>query len=311
MKVKTPSRLHFGIIDLSRKFVREYGAIGVMIDGGFTININISEEGTRINTNKKNKKDIESVLQRLKNEVKLRNDYKIDVQEDIARHVGLGSTTQLSIGTAAGILKLEGLSYEIKELAKMVGRAKYSAIGTYGFEHGGFIMDGGKINIEEIPPLTLRSDIPENWRFIVVCLEDYMGYDETEEKPIMDELKVDAEYTERISQHIVMGILPALRTEDIVNFGFHISQIQRLVGKSFSQWQGGEFHPAVADIIEKLNQLTYGTGQSSWGPSVYGITTEEEALSARNEIESWINDHYKNAKIWVAEPENEGAKFYP
>ncbi|MFO7990784.1 MAG: GHMP kinase, partial [Thermoplasmata archaeon] len=172
-----------------------------------------------------------------------------------------------------------------------------------------FILEGGKENKEEVPPLIAHMDIPDSWRFVIVCPKDIHSFDEVEEKPIMESMKVDRKYPSMISHHIVMGVLPALVSTDIEGFGHHISKIQRLVGRSFAEPQGGIFHPIIADVIEKLEVLTYGAGQSSWGPTGYGITDIENAEDVKDEILGYLDDKELDSHVWIAEPENEGAHF--
>ena len=50
------------------------------------------------------------------------------------------------------------------ELAQSVGRGLRSAVGTYGFVHGGMIAERGKLPGEVISPLDARVVLPEDWR---------------------------------------------------------------------------------------------------------------------------------------------------
>ncbi len=307
MIIETSSRLHFGIIDLSREFPREYGALGVMIKGGFRIEISRVEEGLQVEGDDDVVKEVNRVYKKLSRSYTFEHGYRVKVLRQVPRHIGLGSTTQLHLGVSMGILKSEGYEVGLKELADIVGRSRHSAIGTYGFKHGGFILEGGKAHPEEIPPLTFRIEVPENWRFVIVRPKEIKGYDEIEERPILKEMKVDIKIPRGISHHVVMGILPALRTGNIEEFGRHLSDIQRLVGESFSPYQGGVFHPAIAEVIEALKDMTYGAGQSSWGPTAYGLTDKEKAEGVKERIMDWLDTRGIDANVWIAEPQNRGA----
>ncbi|MFO7793204.1 MAG: hypothetical protein R6W73_09565 [Candidatus Saliniplasma sp.] len=310
MIIKTPSRLHMGIIDLSREFIRSYGALGLTIKDGFTIEVGKKEKGLNIKANKRNVMEVQKVYNQLKGALQIKNGFNVKVEEDIPRHVGLGSTTQLSLGTGLAMAKLSGYDLDPIKLADIVDRAKFSAIGTYGFKHGGFILEGGKSAPIEMPPLLFREKIPKDWRFIIICAKRWEGFDEEEEQPIMEELKVDKRFPRIISHHIVMGILPALKKEDIEDFGYHMSEIQKAVGTSFSEYQKGIYHPAVGDIIKELKKHTYGVGQSSWGPTIYGLTTEDKAKRVEMKMKKWLKKNRKKASVRAAEPENQGVKIY-
>jgi len=309
MIIKTPSRLHMGIIDLSREFIRSYGALGLTIKNGFTIEVKKQEKGLTINANEKNVEEVREVYNKLKQSLQFDTGFHVKVKEDIPRHVGLGSTTQLSLGTGMGMTQLSGHNVDPIKLASVLGRANYSAIGTYGFKYGGFILEGGKSAPIEIPPLLFRNSIPDDWRFIIIRVKYWEGFDEKEEQPIMEEVKVDKKFPQMISHHILMGILPALKKADIEDFGYHMTDIQEAVGKSFSEYQNGVFHPAVGEIIKELKEHTYGVGQSSWGPTIYGLTDVDHAGNVKKTMRRWLKENNKKASLRVAVPDNEGAKI--
>lgn len=309
MIIKTPTRLHMGIIDISRKFPREYGALGMMVKGGFEIKVEKNDH-LSIKATKENATDIKAAYDAMKSELKIDDNIRIEVEKSIPRHMGLGSTTQLKLAVGAGIARLSNHNLSITELADIVGRGRYSAIGTYGFDKGGFILEGGKSSLDEIPPLTAHYEIPNDWRFLMIFPKIKQSYDEEEEKPIMDDIRIDSKFTEKICHHIVMGVLPSVKTGSYKEFGKHITQIQHFVGESFSSYQqGSEFHPAVINIEDKLEKLTFGAGQSSWGPTVYGITNEENGDKAKAKIEKWLDKKKIEARVKLAEPDNEGAEF--
>ncbi|MFP4000725.1 MAG: beta-ribofuranosylaminobenzene 5'-phosphate synthase family protein, partial [Thermoplasmata archaeon] len=246
----------------------------------------------------------EKVYGRLKEKYDISQGFKIEVEKSIPAHVGLGSTTQFTLGTGYGMLRSAGKDMSIIEMAKLLDRGRYSAIGTHGFEKGGFILEGGKTDKDEISPLLTRSRIPEDWRFIILCPKQNKGYDEQEERPIMEELSVDKKYPEKICHNLLMGILPAVEKEDISAFGEHLTRIQKLVGRSFSDYQEGIYHPAIKNIVESLTEKTYGGGQSSWGPTAYGLVKKEEIGGLKDELLSGIDE--EEYQIWIGEPNNQG-----
>jgi beta-ribofuranosylaminobenzene 5'-phosphate synthase len=66
--------------------------------------------------------------------------------------------------------------------------------------------------------------------------------------------------------------MPGLLTGDIEEFGLALTEIQREIGSTFAPQQGGVYHPRAAPLVEELQALGVGAvGQSSWGPTVYGI----------------------------------------
>ncbi len=306
MKIKTPKRLHFGIIDLSRKFNREYGAFGVTLKNGYEIEIKSGDDELEIEGSEREKKIIRDVHGKLRKKFDISEGFKISIEDSIPDHVGFGSTTQLTLGTAYGILKKSGKEISKIEMARDLERGRFSAIGTHGFDKGGFILEGGKSREDEISPLLKRGDLPEDWRFLIICPKETKGYDEKEEKPIMEELTVEKKYPEKICHNILMGLMPSLETDDIRSFGRHLTKIQNLVGESFSDFQDGKFHPAINDVVKTLIENTHGGGQSSWGPTSYGLVKEDEINEVKEKVLSEIKE--EDYRVRIGEPDNEGVK---
>ncbi len=298
-----------GIIDLSRSFLREYGALGVMIDGGYRIEVKRSGEGLKVKGIDKEIMEVKRVYKQLKKKYHFDSGFEVKVKRRVPRHIGLGSTTQLHLGTASSMLKISGIEVDPVEIASCVGRSRFSAIGTHGFYHGGLILEGGKSNPKDVPPMTARFPLPDGWRFLVVSPIDEKGFDEVEEKPIMENMVVPEHFPKEISHHLVMGVLPSVVCNDLKDFGHHVSQIQKLVGESFSEQQGGTFHPAAEDIIKHLDKITYGAGQSSWGPTAYGITDTENIDSVMKRMKKWLSKKGRKAHLWKAKPNKTGARF--
>ena len=101
------------------------------------------------------------------------------------------------------------------------------------------------------------------------------------ELPLPDERDV-----ERVSQLVLLGLLPSVIEGDIETFGAALSEVQEINGRWFSHAQGGMFAPGPsAEIIRLMRECgAPGVGQSSWGPSVYAIVDGDaaaESLSTR------------------------------
>ncbi len=81
-----------------------------------------------------------------------------------------------------------------------------------------------------------------------------------------------------ISHLIVMGLLPALKEKDIETFGKSLTEIQSIVGDYFATVQGARFSSSSAGdcIKHMLDNGAHGAGQSSWGPTVYGLAQGEQ-----------------------------------
>ncbi|WP_457750786.1 beta-ribofuranosylaminobenzene 5'-phosphate synthase family protein [Thermococcus sp.] len=306
MIIRTPRRLHLGLIDPSASLGRRFGSLGVGIEGGYEVKI-IESEKLEIMAEGENVETIEKVVKRMNLKYNTGVNFLIDVRKGIPRHVGLGSTTQLTLATALGIAKLRNIDVSVEELAASLGRGKNSGTGIYTFKYGGFVLDGGVKR--GVPPLIVRKEFPEDWAFLLVIPELKPGPNEEEEKPVMSEIVGRADVAMEISHRILLGLLPALEERDIKSFGEHMSAIQRLVGKHFEAYQGGEFREDIKTILEFLCEKTYGCGQSSWGPTVYGLIRKGEFQSLSVEVIDFLKEQGIGGTIELALPNNRGAEI--
>jgi beta-RFAP synthase len=165
-----------------------------------------------------------------------------------------------------------------------VGRARRSAIGTWLFEGGGFIVEGGRRdNDDRIAPLLARIPIPESWRCVVVLPRSAHGVSGDSEVQAFRELPPPSlASVEHVSHLLVMSLLPALVDGDLEAFGSAISEIQEINGSWFAPAQGGPFAPGqTSELIARMAEWgAAGVGQSSWGPAVYGIVEGADAAEA-------------------------------
>ncbi|NJE06422.1 GHMP kinase [Thermococcus sp. M36] len=306
MIIRTPRRLHLGLIDPSATFGRRFGSLGVALEGGYEIKI-VEGEAMEIAAEGEDRETIEFAIKRMNSAYETGVNYVVEVRKAMPRHVGLGSTTQLSLAVATGIARLRNLNVSVRELARVLGRGRNGGAGIYSFAYGGFVIDGGVKN--GIPPLIFREDFPPEWGFLLVIPELKPGLDEEEEKPVMAGVVGRVDVAMEISHRILLGLLPALKERDIRTFGEHLSAVQRLVGKHFEAYQGGEFREDVRLILDFLAEKTYGCGQSSWGPTVYGLIRMGEFEWLRAEAHDFLREHGLRAKVELGIPRNRGTEI--
>lgn len=305
MIIRTPRRLHLGLIDPSATLGRRFGSLGVAIENGYALKI-VESEKLEIKAEGEDAETIEKTVKRMNLRYNTGVNFLIEVRKAIPRHVGLGSTTQLTLATALGIARLRNLRVGVEELAEYLGRGRNSGAGIYVFKHGGFVVDGGVK--KGIPPLIFREEFPEEWAFLLVIPELKPGFNEEEERPLMEEVVGRADAAMEISHRILLGLLPALKERDIRAFGENLSAIQRLVGMHFEAYQGGEFREDVKALLEFLCEKTYGCGQSSWGPTVYGLIRRSEFQGISADLVDFMKDQGIGGTIELARANNRGAE---
>jgi len=235
---------------------------------------------------------------------------RIRVHSTAPRHVGLGSTTQLALSVAYALLSLNRVEERVPEVAKALGLGKQSGVGTYVFERGGFVLDGG-VKKEEgsFPPLILRLDFPEWWSF-VVAIPLGKGVSGRAEEEAFAKLRPAVEGDKlvgRAAQIALCRLIPALVDEDLESFGKALIELQEVVGEMFSGVQGGTYNPLSAKVIEVLKGLRVeGYGQSSWGPAVYAVTSEDRAELVARRLKRRLR---ARCRILVVKADNQGARI--
>ncbi|HYT87222.1 MAG TPA: beta-ribofuranosylaminobenzene 5'-phosphate synthase family protein, partial [Gemmataceae bacterium] len=191
-------------------------------------------------------------------------------------HAGLGSGTQLGLAVARALAVAHGLDLDAVELARRVGRGKRSALGIYGFERGGFLVEAGKRGAEGVAPLAVRLDFPEEWRVVLVLPPWGQGLHGAAEVAALQRLLAQGwslEGTDALCRLALLGMVPALVERDAVAFGEALYDFNRRVGEAFRSVQGGTYaHPRTAEVVAFVRQQGVpGAGQSSWGPTVFAI----------------------------------------
>ncbi|MCE9591474.1 MAG: beta-RFAP synthase [Planctomycetes bacterium] len=290
IEVHTPSRLHFGLLALSRNGRRQFGGAGLMVrrpdvavrvrrtpdNPGLTATGRMADRALEFAT-----RFFDTALER--GWTAPPRGVAIDVMRVPRPHTGLGSGTQLGMAIAKCLsLLIERDGLTVAELAAIVGRGRRSAIGAHGFACGGFLVDGGKFpsddNTPALAPIVMRHPFPEEWRIVLIrprALEGIAG--KREAQAFADMPAIPDEVTQRMSRLVLLGLAPALVERDIAAFGESLFELQREVGSCFAGHQGGIYaDPQLDAIVNFIRGLgIHGVGQSSWGPTLYAITPDE------------------------------------
>lgn len=310
--VKTPARLHLGLIDLNGDLGRMFGGLGVGINCPNVILE--AQQSERFIVAGKKAEVVKALAKRFLEAYHIQDNVNLFVKKTIPEHVGLGSGTQLALAVAAALAKLFNVKASTQELAIVMGRGQRTSVGTAIFEHGGFVVDGGKIVkngscLSKLSPIILRRLFPEDWRFVVAVPNISKGLAGDDENLAFKQLpQMSTEDVGKICRLIVMKLLPALIERDIKSFGDALTQIQMLVGENFSDVQGGRyFRSTVAEGVEFTRKLgAYGVGQSSWGPAFYGLFLREEAGEVQRNVQAFLEKSV-GGSVFIAKANNRGA----
>jgi len=315
VKITTPSRLHFSLLDLN-------GVLG-RVDGGFGLAIAkpnfqiVAEQATGIHLPSSVYRDrTAAVLKRLQDNYRFPG-LKLTFPFEIPMHCGFGSGTQLSLGIAQAVNLLYDLGLDVQELAKVGGRGGTSGIGIAAFQTGGFIVDGGHRFPEQKasflpssalgdispPPVLLRYSFPEVPLLIVIpnCSRIY-GDKEIE---LFQTLCPQPEWVaQKLSHILLMQVLPALVEGDMSSFGKALNQIQTFGWKKVEIDAQGTELQLTLDFLRECG--VFGAGVSSWGSAICVVGDDIDGL--KRDTETFLKTLPEGGSCCVTYANNVGAR---
>jgi beta-RFAP synthase len=309
IRIVAPARLHLGFLDLNGAIGRRYGSIGLAVDRPAT-DLTLTQAPEFDARGPESARALE-LLQKFA-EDQPGSAYAVEVHEAIPAHAGLGSGTQLALAIGAAMAKLKGHRLSAAELAANGGRGARSGIGIAAFEQGGFIVDGGKGSTDAAPPLTLRTEFPEDWRIMLILDQRFAGVSgEAETTAFSDLPEFPESSAARICHLVLMKLVPGLKETNIDAFGSALTEIQQIVGSYFAAKQGGSMwtSEAVGRLASCMREKgATGIGQSSWGPT--GFAFVDSAKAADRLYDSLIEDAKAHQlDILIACGRNTGARI--
>ena len=299
--VSAPSRLHFGLLSIGDLTLRKYGGAGLMIDAPRTeVRIDRSEQFA-LSVSAESKPAVLDVVKRWQSQfapAEFRNvdpvelPVKISVR-NVRRHSGFGSGTQLAFATAAALqLFFDQPMPSAEEMAMALERGKKSAIGSYGFFEGGFLVDRGVAN-ESVAPLDMRIDFPDDWKIVLVEPNVPQGdtvFGETEAKAFKDLPATTQTEADSLSSLLQQKIVPAILGCDFSTFADSVTEFGYRSGMFYEQVQRGAYAtPTAQQVVDRVRSLgKFAVGQSSWGSTIFAIGP---SLKSANWLVEKLGEH--------------------
>ncbi|WP_135304091.1 beta-ribofuranosylaminobenzene 5'-phosphate synthase family protein [Haloarcula amylovorans] len=315
--VTTAARLHFGFQNLSLAHDRLYGGVGLALDEPRLVVSAEASEAVDCDD-----AAAEPYVRRVVETLDV-SGARVTVEERFPRHVGLGSGTQLALAALIAVARAHDLTADARTVAPRLGRGGRSGIGVAAFEDGGFVVDGGHPTERftaqppaegdwDVPPVLARHDVPAHWRFLVVVPDTDPGQSGSEEDQSMRQAieRADPGIADEISTLLTRKLLPSIATRDRSRFGDAAARLGRLNGAWYADEQGGVYRPPAGTIVEHLADapIVAGAGQSSWGPTVWGLTDTDGAAAAREAGVDALDAAGVDGDVYVVAPRNTGAK---
>jgi beta-ribofuranosylaminobenzene 5'-phosphate synthase len=325
IEVKTHARLHLGLLDNNGAQGRLYGSIGLAVNEPQLVLT--AESADKLVVEGLEQERATTYARRFINRHGLPAGAHIKIIQSIPPHVGLGSGTQLGLAVGTALARLADLQLSTSEIAVSVERGVHSGIGIATFTHGGFVLDGGhrvlasppdalngngrQVERTKAPPVLFKHPAPKDWFFVTAIPGRNQGFSgEKESNAFLQLPRAPASVVEKISWLLLMKMLPALVEEDIVAFGQALTSIQCMVGDCFASAQGGRFADPVCEklVYFMLERGAAGAGQSSWGPTVYGlIRGGKQAQQLTREVQSLLAS-MQGGQVFCLRPHNRGAR---
>lgn len=288
--VEAPARLHLGVLDLGGSLGRRFGGIGAAIEAPSLVLEGVRAEG--VSAEGPDAARVVAIARRVLAYHELTGGVALRVRRAIPAHAGLGSGTQLGLAVARLVAELYGGDPQPGALAEASERGRRSAIGTWTFAGGGFVLEGGRRPGGGLAPLLARHPVPPGWRYVLAIPDGAPGLSGDAESRAFASLPEPPVTEAREVAHLVlMQLLPALVDDDLEAFGQALERLQAITGGWWAAAQGGIFAPGgTAEAVAQLRRLgARGVGQSSWGPTAFGLVAGDEAARrVAAEMAGWL-----------------------
>lgn len=308
VEIITPSRLHFGFLDVTKDNYHRFGGIGLALD----------YPRVRLKIHESDELRVEGVDSgRVRNyfrEILAKTEFlgaEVIVEESIPSHKGLGSGTAITMAGLEGLKELYGFDVDLEKKAIELGRGKRSGVGIKAAMAGGFIIELGNSEDDMRKQVLLQQDFPKEWRFLLVIPEDSGLYGEEEEKAF-NELDFQREISGEVCRHTLMSLIPSFKKRNLSRFGEALTRIQESVGEYFKEVQGGTFATEEANRffnnLDSFEEKAFGFGQSSWGPTFFFLTHNKYVSELENEVKEYLGEFKGKYDTLVTKSNNRGTK---
>jgi beta-ribofuranosylaminobenzene 5'-phosphate synthase len=311
--ITTGARLHFGPLSVSAPAGGRFGGVGVMIDFPRTVLTAKSASADLVRSgDESTTKRVAEFLERIHKAIPDHNRVpcEIDVKETIPAHCGFGSGTQmgLAVALATSIIAKEP-EPDLDELAFRVGRGLRSAVGLHGFQQGGFLVDGGRVESNKLGTLVTRIDFPAEWRFVLASPQRAIGLSgDAEQSAFARQSAMPRLLTAELCRIVLMEWLPSVIEADFARCSDSMFEYGNAVGEFFSPTQGGVFaHPRMAAWADKVRQCGIrGVAQTSWGPTLAALCSSN-AMATQLQSDFAGDSTWNDCSFQTVSPLNRGA----
>jgi len=317
VSVSVGGRVHFGFRNLSLARERLYGGLGVALSEP-----RITVEASPASKVRCEDPEASEYAERAVSILDVPG-VELAVENRLPSHVGLGSGTQRALAVLTAVARAHDREPRIREHAPSLGRGGRSGVGCETFVRGGFVADAGHpaerfttrpppVGEWSVPKPIARHALPDSWRFLLVVPDIESGRSGTDENRTIGRVieRADPSIADDIARIVSQQLLPAAAEGDWQAFGGAVAAVSRLNGAWYADEQGGIYRPPLGDLVDSISAspTVAGAGQSSWGPTLYGLTDEDRAATARIAAREALSSVDIDGRVLVVAPRNEGAR---
>ena len=316
-RVTVGGRLHLGFTNLSLAHDRLYGGIGVALAAP-----RLSLRARPADAVECDDPVVREYAARAVDLLDLPG-VAVEARERLPAHVGLGSGTATALAALVATAEAYDRTTDPRALAPALGRGGRSGVGVAAFEDGGAVVDVGHptaLFTDEppatgewtVPPVAARHPVPDDWRFLLVVPDADEGRSgDAEDRSMRAAVeRADAATADRVAGVVARRLLPALAEGAVGGFGAAAAEVGRLNGSWYADEQGGLYRPPVGALVASLAEepSVTGAGQSSWGPTAYGVTDAARADDARAAGERALDAAGVDGRVTVVAGRHGGAR---
>jgi beta-ribofuranosylaminobenzene 5'-phosphate synthase len=289
IRISAPSRLHFGLLNLSGIADRKYGGIGLALDAPVTeVEVSLAKSTS---VSGELTEDQEHALRCLcSTMLSSKRRTKIVVRQSPPPHHGYGSKTALLLSVAAGLNKLWTLGYADGDLIRITGRGGTSGVGVWAFFRGGMIVDAGHAVGQSLQFLPSRGQLPLNppllvarypvsrrWRIATLHFEEASLGGAQEQEFFSNNTPLERHEslsTIAIAHH---GIVPAFLERDLAALRFNLIELHQV---GFKARELAVQLPNVCACLGRLWTIEgAASGMSSLGPLLFSVYDHDHEVT--------------------------------
>jgi beta-ribofuranosylaminobenzene 5'-phosphate synthase len=285
--VTTGSRLHFGLFSVpgtdQSQTARQFGGVGLLVEKpGVQVRAWPASTWSATGPLAQRALAFAQKFVAASSEKNFSQAFRLQIDFCAPEHMGLGTGTQLGLAVGQALAQAAELDLPTEIIAQRLDRGQRSALGIHGFRHGGFLVEGGKGPNTTLSPLLARVPFPDTWPVLLIMPRNNQGLHGQPEKDAFTHLaqrNFSPEHCDILCRLTLLGMLPALHENDLPTFGEALYEFNHRVGEMFQPAQGGPYgNPLTEALVHFLcQQGIRGTGQSSWGPTVFAILEPDQA----------------------------------